>query len=385
MTFKGPLAGIKIVELAGIGAGPHAAMMLSDMGAETICVDRTSASGLGISVDPKYDLVRRGRRSVAVDLKKPEGCETVLRLIDKADAVVESFRPGVMERLGVGPDVCLARNPRLVYGRMTGWGQTGPLAERAGHDINYIALSGVLHAIGPRGGNPLPPLNLVGDFGGAAYFVYGIACALLSANRTGVGQIVDGAMIDGAAGLLTMIVGFDRAGLWSEHRGQNLLDGGAPFYRTYETADCKHVAIGAVESKFYNLLLEKLGLGSDPDMQPQLDRSKWPLQIGKLAAIIRQQTREEWCRRLESEDVCFAPVLSLREARHHPHIKARQTYVDYNAINQPAIAPRFSNTVPETPRAPSLSGQHSRSVLSDWNFSGTEIDQLIDAGVVVQS
>jgi alpha-methylacyl-CoA racemase len=381
----GPLAGIKIIEFAGIGAGPHAAMMLSDMGAEVVCVDRTLASGLGISVEPKYDLVRRGRRSIAIDLKKPKGRETVLRLIDKADAVIESFRPGVMERLGLGPDICLNSNHRLVYGRITGWGQTGPYSERAGHDINYIALSGVLHTIGSREGGPLPPLNLVGDFGGAAYFAFGIACALLSAARTGQGQVIDGAMIDGASALLTMIVGFHRAGLWSDNRGENILDGGAPFYRTYRTADDKFVAIGAVEPKFYHLLLEKIGLADNPDMHPQMDRSKWPLQAEKMAAVIERFTRDEWCSRLEHEDVCFAPVLSLCEAHDHPHIKARQTYADYHGINQPAFAPRFDRTVPSTPAEPCSPGQHSRLVLNEWQFSSAEIDQLIKSGVIVQS
>ncbi len=382
---RGPLVGTKIVELAGIGAGPHAAMMLSDMGAEVVCVDRAVGSGLGIPVAPKYDLVRRGRGSIAVDLKKPEGCETVLRLIGQADAVIESFRPGVMERLGLGPDVCLKRNPRLVYGRMTGWGQDGPYAERAGHDINYIALSGVLHTIGLPDSQPLPPLNLVGDFGGAAYFAFGVVCALFSAAKTGEGQIVDGAMIDGAAALLTMIVGFHRAGIWTDDRGKNVLDGGAPFYRAYRTADHKYVAIGAVEPKFYHLLLEKIGLADDPEMLPQSDRSLWPSQTSKLAAAIAQRTRDHWCELLESEDVCFAPVLSLTEVADHPHIRERHVYSDFNGVIQPAPAPRFSRTVPSVPSAPCGPGDNSRSILGEWKFAADEIDRLIEIGAVVQN
>ena len=385
MSMSGPLAGTRIIELAGIGAGPHAAMMLSDMGAEVICIDRTMASGLGIAVDPKYDLVRRGRRSMAVDLKRPEGCETVLRLIEKADAVIESFRPGVMERLGLGPDICLERNPRLVYGRMTGWGQSGPYSLRAGHDINYIALSGVLHTIGSREGPPLPPLNLVGDFGGAAYFAFGVVRALLSAGKTGQGQVVDGAMIDGAAALLTMIVGFHRAGIWSDNRSENLLDGGAPFYRTYRTADDKYVAIGAVEPKFYRTLLEKIGLADDPEMRSQMDRSRWPAQADKIAAAIARRTRSEWCDLLEHEDVCFAPVLSLSEAADHPHVRDRQIYSNYNGVVQPAPAPRFSRTIPSNPGEPCTRGKHSRAILADWHFSPGEIDRLIETGAVVQA
>ena len=384
MEHEGPLKGIRIVEFAGIGAGPHAAMMLADMGADVICIDRISSADLGIAVESKYDFVRRGRRSVAVDLKKSEGRETILRLIERADALIESFRPGVMERLGLGPEVCLGRHPRLVYGRMTGWGQYGPNAERAGHDINYIALTGVLHAIGPRGGVPIPPLNLVGDFAGAAYFAFGIVCALLVAQRSGRGQVVDGAMVDSAAALLTMIVGFDRAGIWSDERGDNLLDGGAPFYRTYETSDRKYVAIGAVERKFYDLLLEKLDLANDPDMHPQTDRAKWPLQSRKIAAEIAKLTRDEWCARLETSDVCFAPVLSLREAAAHPHIKARKTYIDIGAACQPAPAPRFSVSTPHVPYEPCTPGEHSRSALLDWNFSAKEIDRLLRDGIVVQ-
>jgi alpha-methylacyl-CoA racemase len=385
MIGNGPLAGIRIIELAGIGAGPHAAMMLSDMGAEVVCVDRTVSSGLGIVVDPKYDLVRRGRRSIAVDLKKSEGRETALHLIESADGLVESFRPGVMERLGLGPELCLQRNPRLIYGRMTGWGQTGPYAGRAGHDINYIALSGALHTIGAHDEQPLPPLNLIGDFGGAAYFAFGMVCALLSAGRTGQGQTVDGAMVDGAAALLTMIVGFHRAGIWSDSRGENLLDGGAPFYRTYRTSDDKYIAIGAVEPKFYRELLVRIGLGDDPEMQSQTDRSLWPSQANKMARAIAQRTRQQWCVLLENEDVCVAPVLSLSEAAEHPHMKTRQVYAEFNGVVQPAPAPRFSSTVASSPIEPCVAGRNSRAILEDWQFSGDEIDRLIRIGAVVQA
>jgi alpha-methylacyl-CoA racemase len=384
MVDSGPLAGIRIVELAGIGAGPHAAMMLADMGADVVCVDRTRSAGLGFPLEPHHDLVRRGRRSVALDLRRPEGRDVVLRLIDGADALVESYRPGVMERMGLGPDVCLKRNVRLVYGRMTGWGQDGPYAARAGHDINYIALSGVLHAIGPRGGEPIPPLNLVGDFAGAAYFVFGLVSAVLCATRTGLGQVVDGSMVDAAAGLLTMIVGFDHAGLWTESRGDNVLDGGAPFYRTYLTRDQKYVAIGPVEDKFYQQLLVQLGLAEDPDMFPQMDRTKWPIQREKIAAEFAKLTREEWCRRLEHLDVCFAPVLSMREAPEHPHIKARGTYVKVDGLSQPAPAPRFGRTVPASPRGPAAPGEHTRAVLRACDYSDAEIDALLRAGVAAE-
>ena len=385
MARTGPLAGFKIIEIAGLGPGPHAAMMLSDMGAEVVCVDRTASAGLGIEVDAKYDLIRRGRKSISVDLKKPEGRETLLRLIADADALIEGFRPGVMERLGLGPDICLQKNPRLVYGRMTGWGQDGPLAARAGHDINYIALTGVLHAIGPHNGRPVPPLNLVGDFGGAAYLAFGIVCGLLAAQRDGIGQVVDGAMIDAAASLLAMVVGFSQAGVWSDERGANTFDGGAPFYRTYETADRKYVAIGAIEKKFYDPLLAQLGLYQDPDMHPHDDRSKWPIQEQKIAAVIAERTRDEWCQILQEEDVCFAPVLSIAEAPEHPHIKARQTYAMVNGVNHPMPAPRFSRTGLQPPDEPCQPGQHSRAVLTDWSFSEKEIDCLIEIGAVVQS
>lgn len=382
----GPLAGLRIVELAGIGAGPHCAMMLADMGAEVVRVDRPMASGLGVSIEPKFDLVLRGRRSLAIDLKSEAGRDAVLRMIDQADALIESFRPGVTERMGLGPDVCLGRNPKLVYGRLTGWGQDGPYAQMAGHDINYIALSGALHAIGPGDGPPLPPLNLVGDFGGGAvYCAFGMVSALLHAQRTGQGQVVDAAMVDGAAALLTMVVGFQRGGIWSSRRGDNIVDGGAPYYGAYETSDGRYVAIGAMEEKFYELLLVKLGLADDPMMRPHTDRARWAYQRERFAACFRTRSREEWCALLEGTDTCFAPVLTMEEAGNHPHIRARQTYADLHGVNQPAPCPRFSETKPATSIPPAKLGEHSRDVLADWGFPAAAIDNLCRAKVVFQA
>lgn len=382
----GPLAGLRIVELAGIGAGPHCAMMLADMGAEVVRVDRPAASGLGVPIDPKFDLVLRGRRSLAIDLKSEAGRDTVLRMIDQADALIESFRPGVTERMGLGPEVCLSRNPKLVYGRLTGWGQDGPYAQMAGHDINYIALSGALHAIGPGDGPPLPPLNLVGDFGGGAvYCAFGMVSALLHAQRTGRGQVVDAAMVDGAAALLTMVVGFQRGGIWSSRRGDNIVDGGAPYYGAYETSDGRYVAIGAMEDKFYELLLAKLGLGDDPNMRPHTDRTRWAYQRERFAVCFRTRSREEWCALLEGTDTCFAPVLTMEEAAGHPHIRARQTYADLHGVNQPAPCPRFSETKPEARIPPASLGEHSRAVLADWGFPAAAIDDLCCTKVVFQA
>lgn len=382
----GPLAGLRIVELAGIGAGPHCAMMLADMGADVARVDRLAASGLGVPIDTKFDLLLRGRRSLAIDLKSDAGRDTVLRMIDQADAVIESFRPGVVERMGLGPDVCLKRNPKLVFGRLTGWGQDGPYAQMAGHDINYIALSGVLHAIGSPGGPPVPPLNLVGDFGGGAvYCAFGIVSALLHAQRTGQGQVVDAAMVDGAAALLTMVVGFQRGGMWSSKRGDNIVDGGAPYYAAYETSDGRFVSIGAMEDKFYELLLSKLGLTDDVNMRPHTDRSRWGYQRERFKACFLTRSRDEWCAVLEGTDTCFAPVLTIEEASSHPHLRARQTYVDLNGVNQPAPNPRFSVTKPASTVAPAELGQHSREVLTDWGISAEMIEKLCGDSVVFQA
>ena len=382
----GPLAGLRIVELAGIGAGPHCAMMLADMGADVVRVDRPAASGLGVPIEPKFDLVLRGRRSLAIDLKNEAGRDAVLHMIDQADAVIESFRPGVVERMGLGPEICLRRNSKLVYGRLTGWGQDGPYAQMAGHDINYIALSGVLHAIGSRGGPPVPPLNLVGDFGGGAvYCAFGIVSALLHAQRTGHGQVVDAAMVDGAAALLTMVVGFQRGGIWSSNRGDNIVDGGAPYYAAYETSDGRFVSIGAMEEKFYDLLLSKLGLEGEADMRPHTDRSKWDSQRERFAACFKARSLDEWCALLEGTDTCFAPVLTIDEASRHPHLRARKTYIDLNGVNQPAPNPRFSASPCGQSGPPAALGQHSREVLADWGIPGQTIDKLCQARVVFQA
>ncbi|HRE61430.1 MAG TPA: CaiB/BaiF CoA-transferase family protein [Micropepsaceae bacterium] len=371
----GPLKGVRIVEFAGIGPGPFTAMLLSDMGADVVRIDRKGARG-----GSKFDITSRGRRSVALDLKRPEGVEAALRLIEKADGLIEGFRPGVMERLGLGPDVALKRNPKLVFGRMTGWGQTGPLANAAGHDINYIALTGALHAIGRKGARPVPPLNLVGDFGGGAlYLAFGMACGLFEARGSGKGQVVDAAMTDGAASLMAMFYGFMGAGMWSDHKGENLLDGGAHFYDTYETSDGKWVAIGSIEPQFYALLLEKTGI-NDPAFQAQMDRKAWPDLKEKLAAIIKTKTRDEWDRIMQGTDVCYAPVLSLKEAPHHPHNRARETFVEIEGVVQPNVAPRFSRTVPRVQGAAPNAGAHNESALVDWGFSKDEVEALRAAG-----
>ena len=365
----GPLAGIRVIEFAAIGPVPFAAMLLSDMGAEVIRIDRKPGR-----VPHSTEVYYRGRRAIALDLKKPEAAEATLRLIEKADALVEGYRPGVMERLGLGPDVCLTRNPRLVYGRMTGWGQTGPLAQAAGHDINYIALSGALHAIGEKGGKPIPPLNLVGDFGGGAlYLVFGIACGLLEAQRSGKGQVVDAAMLDGAASLMSVFYGLHAAGIWQDARGVNLLDSGAPFYGTYETKDRKWIAIGSLEAEFYRQLVEKLPI-ADADMNARYDRARWPQTKEKIASIVKTKTRDEWDAILLGTDVCYAPVLSLSEAPRHPHSVAREGFVDVDGVTQPAPAPRFSVTKPDVQGPPR--GPETEAVLKDWEFSSDDIARL---------
>ncbi len=374
--MAGPLQGIRVIEIAGIGPGPFAGMMLADMGAEVLRVDRAQSVGGAAAGQRSYDLLSRGRRSIGVDLKHPDGVALVLRLIERTDALIEGFRPGVMERLGLGPDVCLARNPRLVYGRMTGWGQEGPLAHAAGHDINYIALAGALHGIGRQGERPVPPLNLVGDFGGGGMLLaFGIACALVERQRSGKGQVVDAAMVDGAAVLATMMHGFLALGMWQDERGVNLLDTGAHFYETFETADGKYVAIGSIEPQFYAELVKLAGLESET-LPRQMDRTQWPAMKERLAAIFKTRTRDEWCRRMEGTDVCFAPVLSLREAPAHPHNRHRGTFVEIEGVVQPAPAPRFSRTTPEPPRPPVHPGQHTRDALRDWGFSPEEIARL---------
>ncbi|MGH8324487.1 MAG: CaiB/BaiF CoA transferase family protein, partial [Steroidobacteraceae bacterium] len=340
----GPLTGYKVIELAGIGPAPMCAMLLSDLGADVLRIDRLADAGLGISLPTKYSVLNRGRRSVALDLKRPEATAAILRLTEQADALIEGFRPGVMERLGLGPDVCLARNPRLVFGRMTGWGQDGPLALAAGHDINYIALSGALNTIGRRGQAPVPPLNLVGDFGGGAlYLAFGVVAGLLEAQKSGKGQVIDAAMVDGAASLMSAIYGMHGSGFWTDERGGNVLDTGAHYYDVYETSDGKYVSIGSIEGKFYDELLRLSGLKNE-ELPPQNDRKSWPQMKDRVTALFRTRTRDEWCKIMEGSDICFAPVLSMDEAPHHPHNRHRGTFVESGGVLQPGPAPRFSRT-----------------------------------------
>ena len=378
----GPLAGIRIVELAGIGPGPFAGMLLSDMGADIVRIDRAQQVNPAVFGKPNLEPLYRGRRSIGVDLKNPEGVELVLSLVEKADALFEGYRPGVTERLGLGPDDCRARNPRLVYGRMTGYGQRGPLAAAAGHDINYIALSGALGAIGPRAGKPVPPLNLVGDYGGGAlYLAFGLMAALFERQRSGQGQVVDAAMVDGAASLMSIFHGLAAAGTWGAPRGENLLDGGAPFYDTYETADGRHVALGALEPKFFAELVARIGL--EPGwVKRQYDRAGWPEMRGAIATAIKAKTREQWCALLEGSDACFAPVLALDEAAAHPHAVAREAYLDVGGVTQPAPAPRFSRSRAGPLRAAPEVGAHSDAVLAEAGFSAAQIAELRAAGVV---
>jgi alpha-methylacyl-CoA racemase len=378
----GPLEGIKILEVAGIGPGPFAGMMLSDMGAEVIRIDRADRARGGDPANPPKDVLARGRRSIAVDLKHPEGIKTVLTLVEKADVIIEGFRPGVMERLGLGPDVCLARNPGLIFGRMTGWGQEGPLATAAGHDINYIALTGALHAIGRCDEAPVPPLNLVGDFGGGGMLLaYGVVCALVEKARSGKGQVVDAAMVDGASALMGMIYAMKAMGVWQTERGTNMLDTGAHFYDVYETKDSKYVSIGSIEPQFYALLLKHLGLEGE-ELPHQMEREKWAALKLRVAEIFKTRTRDEWTESMEGTDICYAPVLDLDEAPEHPHIKHRKTFVEAGGVIQPAPAPRFSRTAAELVRLPSFEGQHTDEVLADFGFDSERIGELRDTKAV---
>jgi alpha-methylacyl-CoA racemase len=358
-----------VVELAGIGPAPHAAMLLADLGADVVRVQRPSA-GLHL-VPPASDQLLRGRRSVAADLKDPIGRETVLQLVEQADVLVEGMRPGVAERLGIGPADCHARNPRLVYARMTGWGQDGPLAGRAGHDLNYLALSGVLHAIGSAGGKPVPPLNLIGDFGGGSMFlVAGVLAALWQRERAGAGQIVDVAMLDGVSVLAQMCWSLRACGLWNDQRGSNLLDSGAPFYDTYACADGRYVAVGALEPQFYAELLAGLGL-AEADLPAQLDRAGWPVLRERFTAVFASRTRDEWAAAFESTDACVTPVLAFAEVPAHPHIAARGTLVELGGVLQPAPAPRFSRTPPDLPTPPREPDTDTAAVLADWGVGGS--------------
>ncbi|MFE7379215.1 CaiB/BaiF CoA transferase family protein [Streptomyces zhihengii] len=366
---NGPLAGVRVVELAGIGPGPFAAMHLADLGADVVRVDRPGGAGLGI--DPARDLTNRGKRSVLLDLKTDEGRARTLDLVEKADILVEGYRPGVAERLGVGPDACLARNPRLVYGRMTGWGQDGPLAERAGHDIGYIAVTGALSMVGEADRPPVVPANLLGDYaGGSLYLVIGVLAALQHArSEGGRGQVVDAAIVDGAAHLTTMIHGMMTAGGWQDRRGANLLDGGCPFYGTYETADGEYMAVGALEQKFYDEFITLLGIADE--VPARKDFGRWDELREAVAARFRSRTRAEWTAVFEGSDACVAPVLGLREAAAHPHLAARSTFVDHGGVTQPAPAPRFSATPGALTRPPALPGAHTADVARDWGVDLT--------------
>ncbi|MFI5398537.1 MAG: CaiB/BaiF CoA transferase family protein [Candidatus Binatia bacterium] len=379
----GPLEGTKIIEIAGIGPGPFAAMMLADMGAEVLRVERPGGILARYWPNPATDLLSRGRRCVCIDLKHPDGVALVLDLVQRADALFEGFRPGVMERLGLGPTICHGRNPQLVYGRMTGWGQDGPLAHAAGHDINYIALAGALDPIGRRGQPPTPPLNLVGDFGGGGLMLaFGMVCALLECKRSGHGQVVDASIVDGAAALMTVFHGVYQAGFLNEERGTNMLDTGAHFYETYETADGKYVSIGSFEPQFYAELVRRLGLAGE-ELPDQMDQGSWPRLKERLAKIFKSKTRQEWCEILEGTDVCFAPVLSVAEAPHHPHNQARGTFVEVAGVLQPRPAPRFSRTPSEIQRPPARPGEHTEEALRDWGVSAERITALKNTGAIV--
>ena len=378
----GPLQGLTIIEISGIGPGPFAAMLLADMGAEVIRVERPGGSMFTAAQNPKLDFLNRNKRCISVNLKERDGVDTVLTLLEKADALLEGNRPGVMERLGLGPDICLARNPALVYGRMTGWGQEGPMAKEAGHDINYIALSGALHGIGRAGEKPAIPLNLVGDFGGGGLMLaYGMVCALLEAKGSGKGQVVDAAMIDGAAALMASTFAANQAGFWSDERGTNLLDSGSHFYEVYETADGKYISLGSIEPQFYATLLNKLG-DDAKHFENQFDMGNWPQMKAKMTEIIKCKTRDDWDVIFAGSDVCYAPVLSMSEVRHHPHHQARGTFVDDGDVWQPAPAPRFSRTKGELRCAAATIGEHTKEVLREFGFSDEEIKKRLENGAI---
>ncbi|MGX4641992.1 CaiB/BaiF CoA transferase family protein [Massilia sp. SYSU DXS3249] len=383
--MPGPLTGIKIIEMVGLGPCPFAAMMLADMGAEVIRIDRKPKPGAPNPfpmLGTKFDVMARGRRSLALDLKHPEARDLVLKLAEQADILIEGFRPGVMERLGLGPDDCQARNPKLVFGRITGWGQDGPLAQAAGHDLNYVALSGMLHAMGRADAPPSPPLNLVGDFGGGAMMLaFGVVCAALEARASGKGQVVDAAMTDGSALLGAMMYGLRAHGSWSDAREANMLDGGAPFYDTYACADGKFLSVGAIEPQFYAQLLELTG-AADPDFLKQWSQKRWPELKAKFAALFATRTRDGWCALLEGTDACVAPVLDMAEAPQHPHNRARGTFVEIEGVVQPAPSPRFSRTLPEAGQAGAAPGQHSAAILADWGWSLEAIGTLQSNGVI---
>ena len=383
--MPGPLTSIKIIEMVGLGPCPFAAMMLADMGAEVIRIDRKPKPGAANPfpmLGTKFDVMARGRRSLALDLKHPEARAVVLQLAEQADILIEGFRPGVMERLGLGPEDCQARNPKLVFGRITGWGQDGPLAQAAGHDLNYVALSGMLHAMGRADAPPSPPLNLVGDFGGGAMMLaFGVVCGALEARASGKGQVVDAAMTDGSALLGAMMYGLRAHGSWSDAREANMLDGGAPFYDTYACLDGTFLSVGAIEPQFYAQLLELTG-AADPDFLKQWSRKRWPELKAKFAALFATRTRDDWCALLEGTDACVAPVLDMAEAPRHPHNRARGTFVEIEGVVQPAPSPRFSRTMPEAGQAGAAPGQHSAAILADWGWSVEAIGTLQSNGVI---
>jgi alpha-methylacyl-CoA racemase len=381
--MAGPLSGIRILEIAGIGPGPFCAMMLADQGAEVIRIDRAGGAMPGVNGAAKLDVLNRGRRSIAVDLKKPEGVALVLELAAKADGLIEGFRPGVMERLGLGPEAAHAANSKLVYGRMTGWGQTGPMAKAAGHDINYIAMAGALHGFGRAGEQPTPPINLVGDFGGGGMLLaFGMVCALLEAQKSGKGQVIDAAMVDGAALLMAMMWGFKAMGMWKDERGVNLLDTGAHFYDTYETSDGKWIALGAIEPQFYAEFRQRAGLAEDRDFDAQMDSRQWPVLKEKLRHHFKTRTRDDWMAALEGTDSCLAGVMSFADAPNHPHNKARNTFIEVAGITQPAPAPRYSRTVNAHPTEPAAPGEHSAAILTDWGFAADRIANLASAQII---
>jgi alpha-methylacyl-CoA racemase len=383
--MSGPLTGLRVIEFVGLGPCPFAAMMLADMGADVIRIERPSKAGVPNPypvLGTRYDVMARGRRSLALDLKQPEARELVLDLLSQSDVLMEGFRPGAMEKLGLDPNTCLARNPRLVYMRVTGWGQTGPLARSAGHDLNYLALSGLLPSMGRPGSPPAPPLNLVGDFGaGGMMSAFGVVCGVLHARATGQGQVVDSAMLDGSNLLGTMLYGFHAMGQWSPIRGRNWIDGGAPYYDTYECADGNLIAIGPIEQQFYHLLLELCGI-DDPQFEQVHDIDQWPEIKSKMAVLFRSRTRAEWCSLLESTDACFSPVLNLDEAPAHPHNQARGNFVEIAEVTQPAPAPRFQRTPGAVRRPPPLSGEHSSEVLHDWGIDRKRVESLRHAGII---
>lgn len=383
--MTGPLKGIRIIELGTLGPAPFASSVLADFGADVVRIDRQSSVDSGINFPPELDPYNRNKRSVALDLKHPDAVNLALQMISKADIFIEGFRPGITERLGLGPEICATHNPRLIYARMTGWGQDGPLAQVAGHDINYLALTGALDCIGEKEYPPVPPLNLVADLGGGAmYLVAGILAAVIESRHSGQGQVIDMAMIEGVANLMSAFYAFNQQKVWTLQRGDNFVDGGAPFYRTYETSDGKYVAVGALESRFYKALLKGMGL-SEETLPQQNDRAKWPLLTKRFAEIFKSKTRDQWIKTMTPHDACFSPVLNMDEAMHHPQMRHRNVFTEINGVTHPVPAPKFSRSSTALKSEPPKPGQHSINVLSDWEFSSEEIDSKIQVGALFQA